>query len=350
MGTQTTQALATQQQSKVGLYNEADISQETRILRAAFPRMSLPDEQARALIIASKMSGLNPFKGEIYYIPGVGITVAAKVRAGDAVGYQAKMGNTLDIRFEKLTPESCIGAYAQFSGSFTENDVAVLCRIISSKQRREHFNWRIQLANEGRAYGYAKRELEDWVNERAGAAPEVMALGIVKNTEKFGGDEKYSRAERASKRALTLALSKGGWHAPDTRNYGGVQLEQERLDRDTSIEAEYREIEREIPQKPSVTMPEWAEGVGEDGRLPFVLKVEDHRNDAPAPDPALSADLDYLNAVKVADLTPDTAAPVSAKVKEIAARHGVHLNGNAKTMTEAIKAVKAGLEAKLTSS
>jgi hypothetical protein len=263
MGTQTTQnqALATTGTATLSRYNEADVAQEMKILKAAFPRLSsLGDEQARALIVASRMSGLNPFKGEIYYVPSVGITVAAKVRAGDAVSYQAKMGNTLDIRFEKVTPETCDGVYAQFAGALTAKDTAVACRIISSKQRREHYAWRIQLADEGRAYGYQGKALEDWVNAKAGAAPEVIALGIVKGTENFGGDEKYSRFDRASKRALNLALNKGGWHAPDTRNYGGVALEEEReARRDTAIEGEYREVERNIPQRPNVTMPEWGD-------------------------------------------------------------------------------------------
>jgi len=352
MGTQTTQ-LATKPQTGVSAYNDADIAAETRILKSAFPKMNIGDGDARALIIASRMSGLNPFRGEIYYVPTIGITIAAKVRAGDAITHQQRMGNTLDIKFEKVTPETCIGVYAQFSDAVQKGDVAVACRIISSKQRTEHYKWRIQLADEGRVYGYHGKELETWVNERAGIPPEIIALGIVKATEGFGGDAKYGRFDRASKRALTLALAKGGWHAPDTRNYGGVPLEEERESRkDTAIEGEFREMERNIPQKPSVTMPEWTEGDSAEPPLPSSAATIDHRNDEVIEPPkqpvaTFSADLDYLHNVRVSDLTPDTAMPVAAKVREIAERNGVHMNGNAKTLESAVKYLKAALETKI---
>ena len=67
------------------------------------------------------------------------------------------------------------------------------------------------------------------MNEKAGPAPEIITLGIVKAGENFGDEKKsrYAREDRADKRALQLALNIAGYAAPDMRNYGGVQIHDE---------------------------------------------------------------------------------------------------------------------------
>lgn len=228
-------------------YNEADIQQEMGILRAAFPKMAddVPTEGLRALIIASKFSGLNPFRGEIFYIPKVGISVASKIKAADAVSWAAAHGNTLNIRFEALTelhPEA-----KQIK--LERGDAAEVCIIISSKQRNEYFRWRLQVIDELKALGYKGRELEDELNKRCGtSAPETRAVGIVKAGEFFGnppksGAEMFTRKDRAQKRALQKALNIGGFAAPDTRQYGGVQLHADEPARDATVESPYRVVE-----------------------------------------------------------------------------------------------------------
>lgn len=350
-------------------YVEADIREEMKILRAAFPKLDAGDEQLRALVIASKWSGLNPFRGEIYYIPKVGITVATKIRAGDAVTHQARNGNTLDIKFEHVTlalVKLAGSVYSQFEGAFNEGDVCYSCRIVSSKQRREHYNWRIQLADEGRAYGYKGFELETWVNEKAGPAPEVIALGVVRKDENFGGDAKYSRADRAMKRALTLALNRGGWASPDTRNYGGVAIEEERQDRHAAVDADFREVKPDIPNKPRVTMPEqeWDADLAEaeHGQPPLVLKVEKANQSQPmtvadAIPPAqpsapqngkhgnaeASADLDWLNSTRV---NADNRASVMATWQILADRYEYTPDRTA-TPQARIDGLRKHLEAKL---
>lgn len=225
-------------------YNEADIQQEMSILRAAFPKLDAPPEGLRALIVASKFSGLNPFRGEIYYVPKVGITVASKIKAADAVAWAAAHGNTLNIRFEKLTqlhPE-----WQQVNPG--PNDVCWLCIIISSKQRNEYFKWRLQVIDELKALGYKGAELEARLNEQCGkTAPETRAVGIVRGAEDFG--DKFSKAtifsrdDRAQKRALQKAINIGGFAAPDTRNYGGVQLGADEPASESTVESPYRVVE-----------------------------------------------------------------------------------------------------------
>lgn len=253
-----TQALTVKPQNQVTRYNEADIRQEMSILRSAFPKLSAPDDALRALVIASKFSGLNPFRGEIYYIPNVGISVASKIKANDAVTYQAMRGNTLDIKFDLVTPLMVkeIPEYAQYD--VKEGDVAHLCRIVSSKQRTAYYNHRLQLIDELKALGYQRQELEAELNRRAGPAPEIKALGIVRKDEKFGGDSKYSRQDRSCKRALQLALNIGGYAAPDTRSYGGVALQDDKPASDQTVDADYSVVpnEPDIPRRPRVQMPD----------------------------------------------------------------------------------------------
>lgn len=225
-------------------YNEADIQQEMGILRAAFPKLDAPPEGLRALIIAARFSGLNPFRGEIYYVPKVGITVASKIKAADAIAWAQAHGNTLNIRFEKLTqlhPE-----WQQVNPQ--AGDVCWLCIIVSSKQRQEYFNWRIQVIDELKALGYKREELEAELNKRCGTtAPETRAVGIVKAAEDFG--DKFSKAQvftrddRAQKRALQKALNIGGFASPDMRQYGGVRIEDERPASESTVESNYRVVD-----------------------------------------------------------------------------------------------------------
>lgn len=225
-------------------YNEADIQQEMGILCAAFPKLDAPPEGLRALIVASKFSGLNPFRGEIYYVPKVGITVASKIKAADAVAWAAAHGNTLNIRFERLTqlhPE-----WQQVNPQ--AGDVCWLCIIVSSKQRNEYFRWRLQVIDELKALGYKGAELEARLNAQCGkTAPETRAVGIVRGAEDFGDKYQkatiFSRDDRAQKRALQKAINIGGFAAPDTRNYGGVRLGADEPASESTIESPYRVVE-----------------------------------------------------------------------------------------------------------
>lgn len=260
-----TQALTVKPQQQVSRYNEQDIQQEMSILKSAFPKLNATTDALRALVIASKFSGLNPFRGEIYYVPNVGITVASKIKAADAITYQQMRGNTLDIKFDLITAQMVAELPECAQYQVAEGDVAYLCRIISSKQRTSYFNYRLQIIDELKALGYVRHDLEQELNRRAGPAPEIKALGIVRKGENFGGDTKYSRQDRAMKRALQLALNIGGYAAPDTRSYGGMALQDDKPASDQTVDGDYSVMpnEPDIPRKPRVTMP--AEAPMEDG-------------------------------------------------------------------------------------
>jgi hypothetical protein len=284
-------------------YNEADIQAEMGILRAAFPKMAddVPPEGLRALIIASKFSGLNPFRGEIFYIPKVGISVASKIKAADAVSWAAMHGNTLNIRFETLTelhPE-----WDQVK--LDRGDVAEICIIISSKQRNEYFRWRLQVIDELKALGYTGLALEKELNVRCGkTAPETRAVGIVKTGEFFGnlpksGAEMFTRKDRAQKRALQKALNIGGFAAPDTRQYGGAKIVEEPAS-EATVEAPYRVVEGGVSGAAEMNIYGDEQGDGtSDAGAPELKPVSQ------ADRAALSSLLDRHNAL--AELSKDAA-------------------------------------------
>lgn len=248
-----TKALALRAQSQaITKFNPEKIRIEAQALRSLMPKQygkrddrgewAVTDEQLTSLVIASLSSGLSPARGEIYFLPGSGVMVASKITAADAVAEQERLGNSLDIRFEKVTADMCELAgsiYARFSGAIRPGDVARACRIVSSKARRDYYAIRAAIAEEGRAYELRGAALMQFVTEHAGPAPETIALGIVRASEKFGGDEKYSREDRAAKRALKAALTMGGYWAMDRRNYGGVRLHDDIPASDETVDGEY---------------------------------------------------------------------------------------------------------------
>lgn len=257
--TDNTNALAIRAQSQaLQKFNPEQIRIESQALRALMPKtygrrndrgeFCVTDEQLASLMIASLASGLSPARGEIYFIDTVGVMVASKVIAADAIAEQGRLGNTLSISFERVTPEMTELAgsiYARFAGAVKPGDVARSCRITSSKARADYYRIRAEIAKEGNLYGLRGAELMAFVNERAGSPPETIALGIVRASEKFGGDEKYSREARAEKRALKAALTMGGYWAMDRRNYGGVKLHDEVDASEETIEGDYNIVSNE---------------------------------------------------------------------------------------------------------
>lgn len=243
-------------------YSEQDIAYEMGILRAAFPKWSgVSNEAMRALVIAAKYSGLNPFRGEIYYIPEVGISISSKIKAADAISHQLTLGNSLDISFDLITAAMCeaFPAVAHMRQRIAAGDVVMRCRIISSKARAAYYNDRQQIISEGRQFGYSGRELETYVDRRSGPVPETYAYGIVAASESFGGakaESKFSREDRAAKRALQLALNLSGYAAPDFRSYGGVQLQDERPAGEQTIDVVARPVDVPPPAPGNWTQDE----------------------------------------------------------------------------------------------
>lgn len=251
---------AQSQKQSVALYgDDRAIQMEIKALRHALPGLNkdaITDADVAALVIAAKWSGLNPYGGEIYLIPGKGVMTASKVKAADAVAAAAKRGDTLSIDFDQVPPGTEL--YAELN--LAEGDLAYRCRIISSKSRNAWYNHRLAVVNELKALGYSRPEMEAKLSEMFPHAPEYTAVGIVKRAEDFGDGsrkaEVFSRADRAKKRALIKCLNINGLSATDQRNYGGVNVNDEE-----PVEGQYTvspapaktpsEIQAEIE-------PEWA--------------------------------------------------------------------------------------------
>lgn len=134
------QALITFNHSKTAVAAYGDDEQvklEMRILRASVPGLlarkrakiggewrdtaeyAVSDEQVLALYVAKRASGLMPERGELYAVPGLGVYVAAKVRANDAVTQAARRGETLSIIFRSLNPARPTGSNTRRSTNWT---------------------------------------------------------------------------------------------------------------------------------------------------------------------------------------------------------------------------------------
>lgn len=231
---------------------------EIRAARSGLPGMAnAEDSEVLALMIAGKMSGLNPYAGEIYMIPGKGVMVASKVKAADAVASAAKRGDFLVIEFDHVPPALPIGQDLGLEAS----DVAYMCRIKSSKAEDRWYAQRRAIIDELKALGAQRAEIEQALDERLPKPPEYRAVGIVKGGEDFGDSKKksvaFTRADRAKKRALIKCLNSNGLAAPDQRNYGGVQMAGEE-----PVEAQYTIRESPTAKTPAEIQaevdPEWA--------------------------------------------------------------------------------------------
>lgn len=288
------QSLATISTAVQRYGDDAQIALEKRVLRASVNGLSakkrakvngkwieteeyaVSDELVMALYIAQKSSGLMAARGELYAIPNVGITVAAKVRAYDAVMAASKRGDTLSLSFYTLAPSNPKWKEYEAEYKLQPADTVRIVQAISSKHRQEWYNNRLAYINELKALGYARPDIEARLLESFGrGCPPMEAIGIVKANENLG-DTDYdsgqidpkkaalnSRSDRADKRALSRWISKFGYAAPDTRNYG-VSLA---TDADTdlaasktragAIEGEYRFVDTPITPGVNIAGPEW---------------------------------------------------------------------------------------------
>ncbi len=263
--------------------DEGQIRLEMSILRASVPGLlakrriqrgadwidtdeyAVSDELVLALYIAKRTSGLMPERGELYAIPGLGLYVAAKVRANDAVTAAARRGETLSITFKSLTPTSL--QWKDYADEY-HLDATDTVRMVEVTSNRRHAGWsdqRIAYARELKLLEYPRDQILAMVNERYGTfCPPMVAIGVVKADERLG-DTIYktgkidahkaalnSRSDRADKRALSRFISRYGYAAPDTRNYGGVMISQEEDHKD-AIEGDYQVVGGVTVEEPRPT-------------------------------------------------------------------------------------------------
>lgn len=244
-----TQTLTTTRSTAVAKYgDEEQIKFEMRALRQSLPgaaqmkdgKLIVSDELLRGLVIACKFSGLNPYRGEIYAIPGVGVMVASKIKAADAIAAAGARGDTLSISFETVRPGTPLWDANEKEYNLKPEDTVRVCQIISSKARAEYYRARNAKIDELRKiYGTGPEVgqlIEARLNEEFGNRPPVyIEIGVVKSTEWDGTEKKnqsnayvaFTRADKADKRALQRLINKHGYAAADTRNYGGVTINEE---------------------------------------------------------------------------------------------------------------------------
>ncbi|MFZ4773958.1 MAG: hypothetical protein ACOYM3_01255 [Terrimicrobiaceae bacterium] len=277
--------LAKSQRQSVQRYgDDRAIQMEIKALKTALPGMAAQSDQAvAALLIAAKMSNLSPYRGEIYLVEKLGVTVASKIKQADAIAAALKRGDSLSILFYPFSRNHPL--YEQLGESdLADNDVAVLCEIISSKAHTAWLDQRLGKIKEMKAMDYTRQEIENTLRAEYGQPPVYRAVGIVKATENFGERAgkmiTFTRNDRARKRALTKCLNANGLAAPDQREYGPIQIA------DDTIESAGYEIHTpSIEDIQTQIDPEFAAAVAEDAQY-----ADEPEPSAPATQTAIHAD------------------------------------------------------------
>lgn len=270
--------------SVVKFGDRPEIQMQMRIMRAAVNGLSakkkekinnrwvevgeylVSDELVLSLYIMERQSGLRASRGELHAIPGIGISVAAKVRAADALREAARWGNPLKITFAAVLPGSALWKEYEVQYSLHPKDTVAACQIEQTTEYKAWMAKRSDYAKLLKEVGIVGIEALDHIDERFGQHPPVnIALGVVKHSESFDKtwvkenpsewdkeqarikaeikEAVYPRIRRAEKRAFSAALASFGLAAPDTRNYGPVQPVED-LDQTAAViqSSEFKEL------------------------------------------------------------------------------------------------------------
>lgn len=218
---------------------------------------AVSDFAVLGLYLAERSSGLSSMRGEIYPTDN-GIMVATKIRTADAVRAAAQAGDTLSVRYKTLAPSHPLWHEYAAEYNLQPGDTVRLIEVNSTKQYSGWYANRLAKANELRACGFVGVEIQRLLNDEFGISCEPMrCVGVVKAEEEFDKGFKpknkyemakqatqkaikqaqFSRSDRADKRAFSRWLSKYGYSAPDTRNYGGAMMAESAANADAVIAA-----------------------------------------------------------------------------------------------------------------
>jgi len=250
--------------------DEEQIKFEMRAMRSTLPGASVmnwrkpneyavSDELLRGLIIASKFSGLNPYRGEIYAVPEIGVTVASKIKAADAQAAAQKRGDHLTIWYESVFEGMDAWERNKEEFSLRPGDTVRMVFIRSNKAMQSYWEQRRARLEELRIlYPGVEHspQIDAQLRQEFPTPPTFTAIGVVKGNERDGNEKKlqenkfvaFTRSDRADKRALQRCLNLHGLAAADTRSYGDVPMA------DDSIEGEYRIM----PSQPVQQDDAWA--------------------------------------------------------------------------------------------
>jgi hypothetical protein len=167
----------------------------------------LSDDEAIALAQYSYATGLDPFTGECYYLPGIGPgpgIAGWRHKADEELEYEMKMAGEKQARFwcDYLQPASDEVRWDPAKG-----DIAVKVVLHDSLTRtaweRRVLSYYIELKKadvNGESYQTAR--------ELAGPEPVWTSVGVVYGVESFGATDKMPRHERACKRGEKACLRK----------------------------------------------------------------------------------------------------------------------------------------------
>ena len=168
----------------------------------------LADHDVFALAQYASATGLDPFAGECWIIPGKGVCPGIagwRKKAQEQLEYEAKDakedGAHYWSEFVESNPGDCI-----FDSSKGDIAYTVVLRDSISQHR-----WRlsvIETSNEFMKMGAKFDEALKQAKELVGKEPLWIGHGVVFAGESFGGNEKFDRIERAQKRAEKLAIKK----------------------------------------------------------------------------------------------------------------------------------------------
>lgn len=167
----------------------------------------LADHDVFALAQYASATGLDPFAGECWIIPGKGVCPGIagwRKKAQEQLEYEAKDakvdGAHFWVEFVEANPADCVFDPAK--------DIAYTAILRDSITQHR---WRlsiIEATNEFMKMGAKFDESLKQAKELVGKEPVWIGHGVVFAGENFGGLDKFDRKERAQKRAEKLALRK----------------------------------------------------------------------------------------------------------------------------------------------
>lgn len=169
----------------------------------------LADNEIFALTSYSLANDLNPFNNEAYFLPGVGPVpgiAGYRKKSKMALKQEAKEANVRAPYFienYRLIEDPLEGGH-----NYDAGDICYECTIQDNVSLQGH----AEILSEAMAKlvkaGVDVEQAYSAAVKIAGPSPTWTGVGIVWHDEDFGKKEKYSRHERAMKRAAKLAIKK----------------------------------------------------------------------------------------------------------------------------------------------
>jgi hypothetical protein len=169
----------------------------------------LQDPEVFALTAYSLANDLNPFNGEAYFMPGAGPVPGIqgyRKKSKMALKQEAQAAN---VRAPFYTEEyRLITDPAEAGHDPEKGDLAYECSISDNVSAQGHADIMSDVMGKLVAAGVDVDKAYHAALKVAGSPPRWTGIGIVYADENFGSTEKFSRHERAMKRAAKLAIKK----------------------------------------------------------------------------------------------------------------------------------------------